>query len=152
MIRIRVNGVDHELDVDPETPLLWVVRDHLSLKAAKYGCGAALCGACSMLRDGEVIRSCVIPVRRAVGAEITTLEGLAAKGQLHPVQQAWIEEQVPQCGYCQPGFIVATAALLRQNPHPTDEDIDRSVTNLCRCGTYERVRKAIHRAAGSSTP
>jgi isoquinoline 1-oxidoreductase subunit alpha len=152
MIRIRVNGVDHELDVDPETPLLWVVRDHLGLKAAKYGCGAALCGACSMLKDGEAIRSCVFPVRRAVGAEITTLEGLAEKGQLHPVQQAWIDEQVPQCGYCQPGFIVATAALLRQNPHPTDEDIDRSVTNLCRCGTYERVRKAIHRAAGNSTP
>jgi isoquinoline 1-oxidoreductase subunit alpha len=150
MIRIRVNGVEHELEIDPETPLLWVVRDHLGLKAAKYGCGAALCGACSMLRNGEVIRSCVFPVRRAVGAEITTLEGLASEGKPHPVQQAWIDEQVPQCGYCQPGFIVAAAALLRHNPKPTDEDIDRSVTNLCRCGTYERVRKAIHKAAGTT--
>ena len=149
MIRIRVNGVEHTLDVEPGTPLLWVVRDLLGLKGTKLGCGAALCGACSMLLDGEVIRSCVFPVRRAAGAAITTIEGLSGDGGLHPVQQAWIDEQVPQCGYCQPGFIVAAASLLRQNPRPTDEDIDRSITNLCRCGTYERVRKAIHRAAGN---
>ncbi len=158
MIKLNVNGKVHEVDVDPDTPLLWVLRDTLGLKGTKFGCGAAVCGACSVLRDGDVVRSCALPVSNAAGAELVTIEGIgegvgAAEEQrstgsgLHPVQEAWIEEQVPQCGYCQPGFIVATVALLHHKPNPSDEDIAQSITNLCRCGTYERVRKAIRRAA-----
>ncbi|MEM9191823.1 MAG: (2Fe-2S)-binding protein [Myxococcota bacterium] len=148
-MKLKVNGQERDVDVDPETPLLWVLRDALGLKGTKFGCGAALCGACSVLRDGEVVRSCVMPVRRAEGTEIVTIEGLEEDGKLHPVQEAWVEEQVPQCGYCQPGFIIATVGLLRHVRDPSDEDIDRSITNLCRCGTYERVRRAVHRAAAA---
>jgi isoquinoline 1-oxidoreductase alpha subunit len=147
MLAIEVNGKSYTLDVEPDTPLLWVLRDTLGLKGTKFGCGASLCGACSVLVGDEVVRSCVFPVKHAAGARITTIEGLGSEQSPHPVQQAWIDEQVPQCGYCQPGFIVATVGLLRHVPRPTDEDIEHSITNLCRCGTYERVRKAIHRAA-----
>jgi len=151
-IRITVNGTDHQLDLDGETPLLWVLRDELGLKGTKFGCGKGLCGACSVHLNGEVVRSCSLPVRYADGATITTIEGLRTNGKLHAVQQAWVDEQVPQCGYCQPGFIMSATNLLAKTPKPTDEDIDHSITNLCRCGTYERVRKAIHRAAGVSAP
>ena len=146
-ISFTVNQAPREIDVDETTPLLWVLRDELGLKGTKFGCGAGLCGACSVHLNDEVVRSCSFPVKFAQGARITTIEGLAHEGALHPVQRAWIDEQVPQCGYCQPGFVMAAAHLLAKNPHPTDDDIHRSVTNLCRCGTYERVRQAIHRAA-----
>jgi len=151
-LRIKVNGVLHDLEVDPEMPLLWVLRDVLGLTGTKYGCGQALCGACSVHLDGRVIRSCVTPVRRAEGRAITTIEGLSATGD-HPLQRAWIELAVPQCGYCQAGQIMAAAALLAENPEPTDDDIDRSMAgNLCRCGTYTRIRTAIKRAAKPSAP
>lgn len=130
-------------------PLLWVLRDLLKLTGTKYGCGVAQCGSCTVHLDGKAVRSCVVPVSAAAGKAVTTIEGLKADGELHPVQTAWIEEQVPQCGYCQPGMIMSAAALLAENPDPTDEDIDRSVTNICRCGTYPRIRRAIHRAAES---
>jgi len=146
-IHLKVNGIAHDLDVDETTPLLWVLRDELGLKGTKFGCGKGLCGACSVHVNGEVARSCSLPVKFADGASITTIEGLRTVEALHHVQQAWIDEQVPQCGYCQPGFIMAAVNLLDKKPRPTDTDIDHSVTNLCRCGTYERVRKAIHRAA-----
>jgi isoquinoline 1-oxidoreductase alpha subunit len=146
-VHLRVNGLEHSVDVDPKTPLLWVLRDELALKGSKFGCGAALCGACSVHLDGEVVRSCVCPASRAEGREVVTIEGLSKGGELHPVQSSWIEAQVPQCGYCQSGMIMAAAALLARVPDPSDEQIDRSITNLCRCGTYERVREAIHRAA-----
>ena len=149
-IQLKVNGADHSLDLDETTPLLWVLRDELGLKGTKFGCGKGLCGACSVHLNGEVVRSCSVPVKFADGGKITTIEGLRTNGKLHRVQQAWVDEQVPQCGYCQPGFIMATANLLATNAKPTDADIDQSITNLCRCGTYERVRKAIHRAAASS--
>lgn len=151
-ISLTVNQTAYDIDVDETTPLLWVLRDELGLKGSKFGCGAGFCGACSVHLNGNVVRSCSFPIKFAQNAQITTIEGLTQDGQLHPVQRAWIEEQVPQCGYCQPGFIMAAAQLLAKNPNPSDEDIDHSVTNLCRCGTYERVRKAIHRAAelGSS--
>jgi isoquinoline 1-oxidoreductase subunit alpha len=144
---LRVNGQEHRIEVDEKTPLLWVLRDRLGLKGTKYGCGAALCGACSIHLDGEVVRSCVCPTSRAVGKEITTIEGLSDGRQLHPVQRAWVEGQVPQCGYCQAGVIMTAASLLKHCPRPTDEQIEQSMTNLCRCGTYERIRQAIHRAA-----
>jgi aerobic-type carbon monoxide dehydrogenase small subunit (CoxS/CutS family) len=149
MIKLSVNGVEHELDVEPDTPLLWVLRDHLELTGTKYGCGIAMCGACSVHLDGQVVRACILPASAAAGAKIVTIEGLA-KDAAHPVQQAWIEEDVPQCGYCQSGQIMAAAALLARNPKPTDADIDAAMTNICRCGTYQRIRRAIHRAAGAA--
>jgi isoquinoline 1-oxidoreductase alpha subunit len=148
MIRLRVNGKDRQLDVDPEMPLLWVIRDVLGLTGTKYGCGQALCGACSVHLDGEVVRSCVTPVRRAAGHAVTTIEGLSADGS-HPLQRAWCDLAVPQCGFCQAGQIMTAAALLAQNPKPSDSDIEHSLSgNLCRCGTYLRIRAAIKRAAG----
>jgi isoquinoline 1-oxidoreductase alpha subunit len=147
MIKLNVNGRVHSVDVEPEMPLLWVLRDELKMAGTKYGCGIALCGACTVLVDGEPVRSCVAPVSSMAGKKITTIEGLAKPG-LTKVQKAWIENDVPQCGYCQTGMIMAATALLAKNPKPTDADIDEAITNLCRCGTYVRVRKAIHAAAG----
>jgi isoquinoline 1-oxidoreductase alpha subunit len=146
-ITFTINGQSNTVDVDGNTPLLWVVRDVLDLKGTKFGCGKAACGACTLHIDGVAIRSCSYPVQYASDKQITTIEGLSNGDQLHPVQQAWEEEIVPQCGYCQPGFMMATAALLNQNPNPTDEDIDNNISNVCRCATYYRMRKAIHRAA-----
>ena len=146
MIKLDVNGRIHEVDVEPEMPLLWVLRDHLNLNGTKYGCGISVCGACTVHLDGEPVRSCTLPVADAAGKRIVTIEGLAAHG-MHPVQVAWIEHEVPQCGYCQTGMIMAAVSLLEKNPRPTDADIDRAMTNLCRCGSYARVRKAIHAAA-----
>lgn len=147
-ITFNINGKTAKVNVDPDMPLLWVVRDELNLKATKFGCGAALCGACTLHIDGEAYRSCSIPVNFAAGKKVTTLEGLSeSEDKLHPVQQAWMEENVPQCGYCQPGFMMATAGLLAQNPHPTDEDIKNNISNICRCGTHPRILKAIKRAA-----
>lgn len=135
------------VDVDENTPLLWIIRDVLELKGTKFGCGKAACGACTIMVDGNAVRSCSYSVKYAEGKEITTIEGLGTKESPHPVQEAWIEEVVPQCGYCQPGFMMATAALLNKNPNPTDEDIDNNIINVCRCGTYYRMRKAIKKAA-----
>jgi isoquinoline 1-oxidoreductase alpha subunit len=147
-ISLTVNGVLKTVDiVDENTPLLWVVRDTLDLKGTKFGCGKAACGACTLHVDGEAVRSCSYPVKFAEGKKVTTIEGLGDRENPHPVQQAWIEEIVPQCGYCQPGFMMATAALLNKVPKPTDEDIDKNIINVCRCGTYYRMRKAIHKAA-----
>jgi len=146
-ISFNINGTAQQVDLDGDTPLLWVIRDVLDLKGTKFGCGKAACGACTIHVDGLQIRSCSYPAKLAEGKNITTIEGLSTGDQLHPVQQAWVEEIVPQCGYCQPGFIMATAALLEQNPNPTDEDIDNQIINICRCATYYRMRKAIHRAA-----
>jgi isoquinoline 1-oxidoreductase alpha subunit len=145
-IKLRVNGQDHDVDVDPETPLLWVLRDNLGMTGTKYGCGIAACGACTVHIDGVAERSCSVPVEFADGAEITTIEGLS-DDRSHPVQAAWIEEDVPQCGYCQSGMIMSVASLLKEIPNPTDEDINTYITNICRCGTYTRIRKAIKRAA-----
>ena len=142
-----VNGIQYSADVEPETPLLWVLRDSIGLTGTKYGCGIGQCGACTVLIDGLAVRTCSLPVSRAVGTRITTIEGLSQDGS-HPVQLAWTEFDVPQCGYCQSGMIMATVALLRQTPHPSDDDINTQITNACRCGTYHRVRQAIHRAAG----
>jgi len=144
---LTVNGRSHTVDVEPDTPLLWVLRDTLGLTGTKFGCGIAACGACTVIVNGRAVRSCTFPVSSADGATITTIEGLARDGTLHPVQRAWIDHQVPQCGYCQSGMIVAVAALLDQNPHPADEEIDAGITNICRCGTFVRVRKAIHAIA-----
>jgi isoquinoline 1-oxidoreductase alpha subunit len=147
-IRVRINGVDKELDVDPEMPLLWVLRDVLGLTGTKYGCGQALCGACSIHLDGQVVRACVTPVRRAAGRSVTTIEGLSPDGN-HPLQRAWVEHAVPQCGFCQAGQIMTAAALLAKKPQPTDAEIDQSLGgNLCRCGTYTRIRAAVKKAAG----
>jgi isoquinoline 1-oxidoreductase alpha subunit len=146
-INLRVNGSEHKVTVAPETPLLWVLRDTLQMTGTKFGCGAGLCGACTVHLDGAAVRSCSMPVSQAVGKNITTIEGLAGNG-LHPLQQAWIAEQVPQCGYCQTGQIMAAAALLAKTPQPSDEQITQGMSgNICRCGTYDRIRKAIHRAA-----
>ncbi len=142
-----VNGIQYSADVEPETPLLWVLRDSIGMTGTKYGCGIGQCGACTVLIDGMAVRTCSLPVSRAVGTRITTIEGLSQDGS-HPVQLAWTEFDVPQCGYCQSGMIMATVALLRQTPNPSDADIDTQITNACRCGTYHRVRQAIHRAAG----
>lgn len=147
MIKLNVNGHVHNVDVEPEMPLLWVLRDELKMAGTKYGCGIALCGACTVLVNGEPVRACAAPVGTMAGKEITTIEGLAKPG-LTKVQMAWIEHAVPQCGYCQTGMIMAATALLAKNPKPTDADIDAAMTNLCRCATYIRVRKAIHAAAG----
>lgn len=148
MIEIRVNGAPRQIDVDPATPLLWVLRENLGLTGTKFGCGIAQCGACTVHLNGAAIRSCVTPVAAAVGAEITTIEGLGQEGQFHPVQQAWIDEQVPQCGYCQSGQIMSAVALLATNPSPDDAAINAAMSgNLCRCGMYGRIRRAIHRAS-----
>jgi isoquinoline 1-oxidoreductase alpha subunit len=147
MARITVNGRLHDVDVDPDTPLLWVLRDTLGMGGTKYGCGIAQCGACTVHVDGAAMRSCALTVGAAEGKAITTIEGLAPNGLLHRVQQAWVDLDVPQCGYCQSGMIMAVAALLRDKPNPTDAEIDAAITNICRCGTYQRVRAAIHAAA-----
>ena len=147
MARITVNGRLHDVDVDPDTPLLWVLRDTLGMGGTKYGCGIAQCGACTVHVDGAAMRSCALTVGAAAGKAITTIEGLAPNGMLHRVQQAWVNLDVPQCGYCQSGMIMAVAALLKQTPNPTDAEIDAAITNICRCGTYQRVRAAIHAAA-----
>jgi isoquinoline 1-oxidoreductase alpha subunit len=144
-----VNGAKRVVEVDPTTPLLWVLRDALSLTGTKFGCGVAACGACTVRVAGEAVRSCVTPVSVVAGKPVQTIEGLADGGRLHRLQQAWIAEQVPQCGYCQSGMLMAAAALLDKKPKPTDADIDAAMTNLCRCGTYQRVRRAIHRAAAA---
>ena len=149
MARITVNGRLHDVDVDPDTPLLWVLRDTLGMGGTKYGCGIAQCGACTVHLDGVAIRSCALPVGAVEGKAITTIEGLAPNGLLHRVQQAWIAHDVPQCGYCQSGMIMAVAALLKATPNPTDAEIDAAITNICRCGTYQRVRAAIHAAANA---
>lgn len=146
-ISLIVNNVETQVEVDGEIPLLWVLRDHLNLKGTKFGCGKAACGSCTVILDGVAIRCCNYPAKLAEGKHITTIEGLGSGSELHPVQQAWFEEIVPQCGYCQPGFIMASVALLNKIPQPTNEDIDNQINNICRCGTYYRMRKAIHRAA-----
>jgi isoquinoline 1-oxidoreductase alpha subunit len=146
MIAITVNGTPHQLDVENEMPLLWVLRDELGLTGTKFGCGIAACGACTVHVDGKPVRSCSVPIGSVAGAQVTTIEGLSPDSK-HPVQQAWLTEQVPQCGYCQSGQIMATAAFLKTTPNPTDAQIDAELTNICRCGTYERLRRAVHRAA-----
>lgn len=150
-VNLRVNGVDHAVDADPEMPLLWVLRDKLGLTGTKYGCGEAYCGACTVHVDGKVVRSCVTPISRVGAQPVTTIEGLSPAGD-HPLQRAWIELGVPQCGFCQAGQLMTAAALLTAHPDPTDEQIDRSMAgNLCRCGTYGRIRAGIHRAAKGTT-
>jgi len=146
MIFITVNGKGHQLDIEPETPLLWVIRDELGLTGTKFGCGIAQCGACTVHVNGEAIRSCSIQVGDVAGKSITTIEGLSPDSR-HPVQQAWLAEDVPQCGYCQSGQIMAAVTLLKEHPQPSDADIDANLTNICRCGTYVHIRRAIHRAA-----
>jgi isoquinoline 1-oxidoreductase subunit alpha len=147
MLNLTVNGRMRQVDVEPEMPLLWVLRDELDVKGPKFGCGIAQCGACTVHVDGEPVRSCSFPVSAAAGKRIVTIEGLAQGSRLHPVQQAWIDHQVPQCGYCQGGQILTAVALLRKNPEPSDQEIDEAMTNLCRCGSYARIRTAIHAAA-----
>jgi aerobic-type carbon monoxide dehydrogenase small subunit (CoxS/CutS family) len=148
MISLTVNGRNYRLDIEPETPLLWVLRDEIGLTGTKYGCGVGECGACTVQIEGRAIRSCSVPVGSVADADIVTIEGLSPDSS-HPVQRAWLEEDVPQCGYCQSGQIMAVAAFLTTNPHPTDAEIDANITNICRCGTYERLRRGIHRAAAS---
>jgi isoquinoline 1-oxidoreductase alpha subunit len=147
MIRLNINGKNHDLDVDPNTPLLWAIREQVGLTGTKYGCGVAQCGSCTVHVDGSPTRSCMVPAGSVQGRKITTIEGLASGNTLHKVQKAWIEHEVPQCGYCQSGMIMAAAALLKAKPKPTDADIDAAMTNICRCGTFVEVRKAIHAAA-----
>jgi isoquinoline 1-oxidoreductase alpha subunit len=149
-IMMTVNGEAHTLDVEPEMPLLWAIRETLGLTGTKFGCGISACGACTVHLDGRAVRSCTLPVSAANGKNVTTIEGLAPNCALHRVQQAWIKHQVPQCGYCQPGVIMAVAGLLAQIPNPTDSEIDAGITNICRCGTFARMRAAIHEAAGAS--
>jgi len=149
MIQLNVNGRTYRLDVEPDTPLLWVIREHVGLTGTKYGCGVAQCGACSVHLNGELIRSCSLPVSAVKASDkIVTIEGLS-RNSSHPLQKAWVEFDVPQCGYCQSGQLIAASALLAKNPKPTDQDIDDAMTNICRCGTYQRIRAAIHRAAGT---
>lgn len=150
MIRVTVNGKVHDIDVDPDTPLLWVLREQLGLTGTKYGCGIAACGSCTVHVDGEAVRSCAMPVSALADKKIVTIEGLAVDGILHRVQQAWIDLDVPQCGYCQAGMIMAVAALLKETAKPTDAQIDEAITNVCRCGTYPRVRAGIHHAAANA--
>ena len=147
MVAVSVNGQSHELDVEPDTPLLWVLRDTIGLMGTKYGCGIGQCGACTVHLAGVPTRSCQVPIAAVGSRAVTTIEALAANGNLHPVQQAWLEHDVPQCGYCQSGMIMAVVALLRDKPKPTDAEIDATITNICRCGTYQRIRAAIHAAA-----
>jgi isoquinoline 1-oxidoreductase subunit alpha len=149
MAALSVNGKTHDVNVDPATDLLWVLRDHLGLTGTKYGCGIKRCGACTVHVDGVAVRSCSVPLSLVESKQITTIEGLAQNGVLHKVQKAWLEHDVPQCGYCQCGMIMAVAALLKEKPKPTDADIDRNITNICRCGTYQQVREAIHAAANA---
>jgi len=149
-VTLTVNGKEHTLDVEPEMPLLWVLREALGLTGTKFGCGISACGACTVLLDGRAVRSCTLPTSIAAGKRVTTIEGLALGGTVHKVQQAWVSNQVPQCGYCQSGMIMAVVALLAEHPAPTDEEIDAGITNICRCGTFARVRTAIHEAAGST--
>jgi isoquinoline 1-oxidoreductase alpha subunit len=149
MISLSINGQSHNVDVEDDTPLLWVLRDSIGMTGTKYGCGIAQCGACTVHVDGVPMRSCSVPASTVAGKQITTIEGLAANGKLTPVQQAWLDHDVPQCGYCQSGMIMAVTALLKQKPKPTDADIDAAITNICRCGTYQQVRAAIHAAANA---
>ncbi len=143
---LKINGIDHSVDAAPDTPLLWVLRDHLGMTGTKFGCGIAQCGACTIHIDGMATRSCQVPIESVSGASVTTIEGLSATSD-HPLQKYWVEMNVPQCGYCQSGMLMAAAALLEAVPNPTDEDIDAYVDNICRCGTYPRIRAAIHKAA-----
>ena len=147
MIALSINGKTHNVDVEDNTPLLWVLRDTIGLTGTKYGCGIAQCGACTVHIDGVATRSCQVPVGTLAGKKVTTVEALMQDGKLHPVQQAWIDHDVPQCGYCQSGMMMAVVALLAENPKPTDADIDAALTNICRCGTYQRIRAAVHTAA-----
>jgi isoquinoline 1-oxidoreductase alpha subunit len=149
MARLTIKGQSHDVDVVPDTPLLWVIRENVGLTGTKYGCGIAQCGACTVHLNDEAVRSCSLPVSAAEGKQITTIEGLAQGGVLHKVQTAWIANEVPQCGYCQAGMIMAAAALLKEKPKPTDTDINNTITNICRCGTFQQVRAAIHAAAGA---
>ncbi len=149
MISLTINGQSHNVDVEPDTPLLWVIRENVGLTGTKYGCGIAQCGSCTVHIDGAPMRSCSMPVSAAAGKRITTIEGLAENGTLHKVQKAWLEHEVPQCGYCQSGMIMAVAALLKDKPKPTDADINDAITNICRCGTFVQVRAAIHAAANA---
>jgi isoquinoline 1-oxidoreductase subunit alpha len=149
MASLSINGQTHNFEVEPDTPLLWVLRDTLGLTGTKFGCGIAQCGACTVHINGVATRSCSLPVSAAAGKEITTIEGLAAGGVLNKVQKAWLDNDVPQCGYCQSGMIMAVAELLKNTPKPTDADIDSAITNICRCGTYQQVRTAIHAAANA---
>ena len=147
MVALSVNGKTHDVNADPNTDLLWVLRDYVGLTGTKYGCGIKRCGACTVHVNGVAVRSCSVPLSEVVGKEITTIEGLAQNGHLHKVQKAWLDHQVPQCGYCQCGMIMAVAALLKDKPKPSDADIDKTITNICRCGTFQQVRQAIHAAA-----
>ena len=149
MIALSINGKSYTVDIESDTPLLWVLRDTIGLTGTKYGCGIAQCGACTVHIDGLAARSCQVPVGTVGSAQITTIEALARNGKLHPVQQAWLDFDVPQCGYCQSGVMMAVVALLKQKPKPTDADIDAAITNICRCGTYQRIRAAIHAAANA---
>lgn len=149
MTRLNVNGKNYEIDAEPAMPLLWAIREQVGLTGTKYGCGVAQCGTCTVHIDGAAVRSCVVPANTAAGKKITTIEGLAANGVLTKVQKAWVEHEVPQCGYCQAGMIMAVSALLAKKPKPTDADIDAEITNICRCGTFQQVRTAIHAAANS---
>ncbi len=149
-MELNINGKGVTVDAEPEMPLLWVLRDALNMTGTKFGCGIAACGACTVHIDGQAVRSCVMPVSAVVGKKIKTIESLGSADKAHRLQEAWIAEQVPQCGYCQSGMLMAAAALLERKPHPTDADIDAAMTNICRCGTYQRVRAAIHRAAGTA--
>ena len=149
MLRLSINGRIHEVEVEPDTPLLWVLRDTLGMTGTKYGCGIAQCGACTVHINGVAMRSCSVSASAVGAKKVTTIEGLAANGTLHKVQQAWIDNDVPQCGYCQSGMIMAVAALLKDKPKPTDQDIDDAVTNICRCGTFQQVREAIHAVANA---
>jgi isoquinoline 1-oxidoreductase subunit alpha len=150
MARLTINGEIHNIDIDPDTPLLWAIREWVGMTGTKYGCGIAQCGACTVHIDNEAVRSCSFPVSAAEGKQITTIEGLAKNGAMHPVQAAWLAKDVPQCGYCQSGMIMAVAALLKEKPKPTDADIDAAITNICRCGTFQQVREAIHAAASNA--
>ena len=149
MTKINVNGKIHTVDADPNTPLLWVIREQLGMTGTKYGCGVAQCGSCTVLMNGEAVRTCVIPLSAITNQKIETIESLEKQGQLSKIQKAWVQHEVPQCGYCQSGMIMATTALLRRKPKPTDKDIDEAITNICRCGTFQEVRAAIHSVAKS---
>jgi isoquinoline 1-oxidoreductase alpha subunit len=149
MVRLNINGKEQQVDVDPQTPLLWVLRDTLGLTGTKYGCGIAQCGACTVHVEGDPVRSCSITAAAVEGQQVVTIEGLSPDGS-HPVQKAWLEVEVPQCGYCQIGMMMSAAALLKEKPKPTDADIDKAITNICRCGTYTRIRQAIHVAANKA--
>ena len=150
MTTIIVNGKTHEVNVEPDTPLLWVLREQIGLTGTKYGCGIAACGACTVHIDGQAVRSCSLPVSDAAGKQITTIEGLTQNGIMHKVQKAWVDLDIPQCGYCQSGMIMAVAALLKEKPKPTEADIDNAITNICRCGTYQQVRAGIHAAVANA--